>query len=292
MALETVRLSAIVGIGGGLLGQYRLLDRVGAGAFAAVYRARHVVMGIERAVKVLDPAAEAPEECEQFLREARVAARLRHPDVVAVYDCGISDGGTPYIVMEYVAGRSLAARLERGVPPAAETLHVAGCVGAALDHAHGLAVVHRDVKPGNVLLGDDGAVKLGDFGIAQAALEPGGLDPWAGVGTPSYMAPEQRLGRCAGPRTDVYGLAAVLYEMLTGRAPNDEHSPDRSAGTPAPSAVNPYLPPAVDPVLARGLARDPAARPPSAGQLVSALADALAGVPGVAGPAGPVGARR
>src|SRR5258708_19529321 len=103
MALEAVRLAAIVGIGGGgLLGQYRLLDRVGAGAFAAVYRARHEVMGIERAIKVLDPSAEAPDERDQFLREARVAARLRHPDVVAVHDCGVSAGGTPYIVIEYV----------------------------------------------------------------------------------------------------------------------------------------------------------------------------------------------
>jgi eukaryotic-like serine/threonine-protein kinase len=290
MALETVRLSAIVGIGGGLLGQYRLLDRVGAGAFAAVYRARHEVMGIERAVKVLDPAAEGPEQRTRFLREARVAARLRHPNVVTVHDCGVASDGTPYIVMEYVAGRSLAARLELGVPPAAETVHVAGRVAAALDHAHELGVVHRDVKPANVLLGDDGTVKLGDFGIAQAALEPDGRDPWTGLGTPAYMAPEQHLGYRAGPQTDVYGLAAVLYELLTGRTPHWEDDWGEPVATPAPSAVNPYLPPAVDAVLASGLARDPAARPYTAGRLASALTGALAGAPGHVAP--PVGSPR
>ena len=240
MALQTVPLSAIEGIGGGqaapLLGPYRLLDRVGAGAYAAVYRARHEVMEVERAIKVPRPrAAGSTGPRDQILREARVAARLRHPNLVGVVDCGIAPDGTPYIVMEYVAGRSLAERLRDGVVPAPEVLHVAAA--AALDHAHALGVVHRDVKPANVLLGDDGTVRLVDFGIAQAGAHPDRDEPWAGAGTPAYMAPEQRLGQRAGPHTDVYGLAAVLYEMLTGRPPYGDGG--GMGGSPAPA-----LPPA------------------------------------------------
>jgi serine/threonine protein kinase len=280
MAIDMVPLSAIWNIGGGapgpapaaavptgghLLGPYRLLDRLGAGAYAAVYRAVHEVMGVERAVKVLRlRATDGQEQRLQFLREARVAARLQHPNVVGVHDCAIAHDGTPYIVMEYVAGRSLAARLRDGVPGPAEALRVAGQVAAALDHAHGLGIVHRDVKPANVLLGDRGAVRLADFGIAQAGREPG--DAWAGIGTPAYMAPEQREGRRAGAQTDVYALAVVLHEMLTGRIPQ---------GEPSSRSVNPYLPAAVEEVLARGLAREPRHRPPSAGHLVAALAAAL-----------------
>jgi serine/threonine protein kinase len=299
MALETVRLSAIVGIGGpfarggtpdprrgsgpGMVGPYRLLDRLGSGAYAVVYRARHELIGIERAVKLLrPPIASRAHQRDQLLREARVAARLRHRNVVAVHDCGIASDGTPYIVMEYVAGPSLAERLRRGVPAPAETLGVAEQLAAALDHAHGLAVVHRDVKPGNVLLGDDGVVRLGDFGIAQAGAEPERGEPATGLGTPAYMAPEQCLGQRCGARTDVYGLAAVLYEMLTGRPPHGEGGaassglPDRA---PPARAVNPYLPAAVDVVLAGALARDPGRRPASAGRLVAALAGALGVVP-------------
>ena len=277
MALQTVSLSAIESIGGGqaaaaLLGPYRLLDRVGAGAYASVYRARHEVMDVERAIKMLRPRAAG--QRDQLLREARVAARLRHPNVVGVLDCGVAPDGTPYIVMEYVAGRSLADRLRDGVPPPAETLHVAERVAAALDHAHALAIVHRDVKPANVLLGDDGTVRLTDFGIAQAGVEPDGCEPWAGLGTPAYMAPEQRLGHRAGAHTDVYALAVVVYEMLTGRTPR----PDRER-TAAASSVNPYVPAAVDAVLATGLARRPDRRPASAGRLASARAGALGAAP-------------
>jgi len=276
MVLQTVSLSAIDDIGGGqsaiMLGPYRLLDRLGAGAYATVYRARHEVMEVERAIKLLRPRGGQP---GQLLREARVAARLRHQNVAGVLDCGVAPDGTPYIVLEYVAGRSLADRLRDGVPAPAETLHVAERVAAALDHAHGLAIVHRDVKPANVLLGDDGTVRLTDFGIAQAGVEPDGREPWAGLGTPAYMAPEQRMGRRATAHTDVYALTVVAYEMLTGRVPRVEGG---AAAAPA-SSVNPYLPPAVDGVLATGLERDPRRRPSSAGRLVTALAAALGATP-------------
>ncbi len=285
MALEVMRLSAIVDIGGGpgdvRLGPYRLLEQVGTGAYAAVYRSRHELMGVERALKVLRPPAAAwPQQRARFLREARIAAQLRHVNVVGVYDCGTGPDGTPYIVMEYVAGRSLACRLLEGVPTPAETVRVAGQLAAGLDHAHARGVVHRDVKPANVLLGADGAVRLGDFGIAHLGAEPDPAEPWAGLGTPAYMAPEQRLAERSGlgPHTDVYALAAVVYEMLTGRTPHGESCSGGAgevAPPPPPRAVNPYLPAGVDQVLGRGLSTDPARRPPSAAALVAELAEAL-----------------
>src|SRR5262252_4725301 len=283
MALCMVPLAAMASIGGdsplaGRLGPYRLVAAVGAGAYATVYRGVHEVMGVERAIKVLrSPAAWSQDQQDRFLWEARVAARLRHPNVVSVFDCATMADGTPYIVMEYVAGGSLADRLRAGVPPAVETLRIAGQVAAALDHAHGRGVVHRDVKPANVLLGSDGSVLLADFGIACLGSGRGAYRPWAGLGTPAYMAPEQHLSQGAGQgaHTDVYGLAVLLFEMLTGRTPHGQRT-DRPADclidpTPHPRAVNPYLPEAVD----RSLASGPGQRPATAGALVAGLAAAL-----------------
>lgn len=293
MTRQMIRLSAIEGIGadepaGRRLGPYVILEKLGCGASADVYRARHHLIGLDRALKVLRaPACGWPEQRDRFLREARVAARLRHPNVVSVHDCS-GTAGAPYIVMEYVAGRSLASRLRDGVPTPAETLRVAAQLAAALDHAHAHGIVHRDVKPANVLLGSDGVVRLGDFGIAH--LEPGDAsrpampgDSWAGLGTPAYMAPEQRLAQRdgLGPHTDVYGLAVVLYEMMTGRTPYGDTGAgldgDVRDGPPSPRAVNPYLPPAVDRIVALGLARDARLRPSSAGALVAELRAALDG---------------
>ena len=299
MAVNTVPLSAMTAIGsdglmGGHLGSYRVLEALAAGAYATVYRVIHEVMGVERAVKILrPPAARSPEQQDRFLREARIAARLKHPNVVGVFDCTSTPDGTPYLVMEYVAGRSLAERLREGLPPACETLRIAGHLAAALDYAHGRGVVHRDVKPANVLLGNDGSVRLADFGIACMGSDQDEWQSLAGLGTAAYMAPEQHHGQIAaeGAYTDVYGLAVVLFEMLTGRTPFS----DQAAGSPGsrggpnltPRAVNPYLPEAVDRSLARGLARDPGQRPETASALVAELGSALCDLPAIAGDAVP-----
>jgi serine/threonine-protein kinase len=308
MAVQMIRLAAIGDMGAGTLvgtgaartgpapsgsasldgrrlGAYRLLEPVGAGAHATVYRARHELMGVERAVKVLRPsAASCPEQREQFMREARIAATIRHPNLVSVFDCGVDPDGTAYIVMEYVSGRTLARRLRDGVPPAGESLRVARQVAEALDHAHRHGVVHRDVKPANILLGDDGTTRLGDFGIAQLERDPesrrGG--PLVALGTPAYMSPEQCAGQHGGADacSDLYSLAVVLYEMLTGRTPYGQGRAALSGHTgeappPLPRTVNPYLPEAVDRVLRRGLDRDPRRRHAGAGELVAELASAL-----------------
>jgi serine/threonine protein kinase len=300
MASDTLRLSAIVEIGarsrgpsgpdlvGRRLGPYLLVERIGAGAYAAVYRAWHEIMEVDRAVKVLHrplqhPGADWLEQRARLSHEARVAASMRHANVVAVHDCGIEPDGTAYLVMEYVAGRSLAARLREGVPPPEETVRVAAQVAAALDHAHAMGVIHRDVKPANILLTRDGTARLGDFGIAHTCCVRDDVSSGAALGTPAYMSPEQCGGNLAAMdlRSDVYSFAAVLYEMLTGcpplgrgRGAVERHRDGETP--PPPSAVNPNLGPRVDRVLARGLARDRLDRCPSAGLLSDQLAAALA----------------
>ncbi len=286
-------------LAGRRLGPYLLGERICAGAHAVVHVGRHQMMGVERAVKVLRrPVAVASVDRDRFVREAAIAAGLRHPNVVSLYDCGVETDGTAYLVMEYVPGRSLAQRLHEGVPPAPEVVDVARQVAAALDHAHRQGVVHRDVKPANVLLGQDGTVRLGDFGIALAgpdleapADRREAEDSPLAQGTPAYMSPEQCAGRHPlDGRSDVYSLAVVLYEMLTGRTPYG-HGSAAIAGhldgrPPVARQVNPYLPEAVDRVLARGLALDPAQRYPTAGCLVGALASALGGAPAISDPDG------
>jgi len=291
MAVNTVPLSAMTAIGGdgrvgSRLGSYRVLEALAAGAYAVVYRVIHEVMGVERAVKVMrPPAPRSREQQDRFLREARIAARLTHPDVVSVFDCARASDGTPYLVMECVAGRSLAQRLREGVPPACETLDIARQVAAALDYAHGRGVVHCDVKPANVLLGHDGSVRLGDFGMACLGSDQDEGGSFAGLGTAAYMAPEQRLGELAaqGAYTDVDGLAVLLFEMLTGRTPFGQGAAGGPNGlsdpNPPPRAVNPYLPEAVDRSLAGSLARDPGQRPATATALVAGLAAALGELP-------------
>lgn len=291
MAVDTISLAAILSITGCApraadlvgwrLGAYRLVERIGAGASAVVYRARHEVMGVDRAVKVMLPrVAHRTHERRRFVHEVRIAAAIRHPNVVSVHDCGVRGDGTAYLVMDYVCGRSLAERLREGVPAATETLAIAAQVAAALDHAHRLGVVHLDVKPANVLLGEDGVVRLGDFGTARRdgdLSEPGRL-----LGTPAYMSPEQCRGESqVDHRADVYSLAAVLFEMLTGRPPHgrgEDAIAQRLRGQqpPRPRALNPYLPETADAVLARGLAADCGVRPATAGELIAELAAALA----------------
>jgi eukaryotic-like serine/threonine-protein kinase len=289
MAVAAVSLTAMTGISfgplGGQLGPYRLLERIGEGAYATVYRALHEVMGVERAVKMSRPLASSGirpptaglEPLARFFREARVVARLNHRNVIGVYDCGTTREGVPYLVMEYVAGTSLADRMRAGVPPPAETLHIASQLAAALDYVHQRGVVHRDVKPANVILGEEGRVCLGDFGIAYFGAEPDADEPWAGLGTPTYMAPEQCSGERSGqgPHTDIYALAVMLYEMLTGRTPVADGRGALDYVPPPPGAVNPYLPEAVNHTISSGMARDPSLRPVSAGALVADLSAAL-----------------
>ncbi len=200
-------------------GRYRVLGRLGVGGMATVYLAEDSSLGRKVALKVMaERYAEDGEFVERFRREAQAAARLNHPNIIAVYDRGEADG-RPYIAMEYLQGRTLKQVIQKEGPLSPErAIAVAMQVLAGLRYAHEHGVVHRDVKPHNVLVGDDGRIKVTDFGIAHAG-DPQMTEVGSIVGTAQYLSPEQARGRSVGPQTDIYSLGVVLYEMLAGRVP-------------------------------------------------------------------------
>ncbi|HET8628106.1 MAG TPA: protein kinase [Thermomicrobiales bacterium] len=266
------------------LGAYRLEERVGRGGMGEVYRAQHLKLGREAAVKILPAnlAAEA-DFLKRFEREAASAASLDHPNILPVWDYG-EQGDLPYLVMPFVRGGTLKERLERGPLERAEALGYLGQMAAALDYAHAHGLIHRDVKPANMLLDGRGRLFLSDFGIAKALEGAEGLTrTGVGVGTPEYMAPEQAQGH-ADARSDFYALGIILYQMLTGQVPYRGNSTVevlmKHLQEPVPllplRAVNPALPPRIEGVIQRALAKNPNDRYQSGQALVDAASEALA----------------
>jgi hypothetical protein len=283
-----------------MIGRYELGERIGSGGMARVVRA--VDRRLERtvAVKLLaEHLADDPQFVQRFEREAKSAARLVHPNIVQVFDYGFDpDKGRYYIVMEYVKGRSGAQLLQEHGRLSIETsLHLADGACRALAHAHRHGVIHRDVKPGNLMFGDDGQVKLTDFGIAWAGDSLAVTQHGAVLGTVAYLAPEQASGEKASPLADVYGLGVVIFQLMTGRLPfagqslselvlaqRDQRPPplDRLVG-----GVPPHVAVAVD----RAISFDPAQRPQSAQELHAALFGEETGVTRM-GPADHTGVTR
>lgn len=265
-------------------GRYRVERVLGSGGMAVVYLAYDDELNREVAVKVLaDNLAGDAEFRRRFLREARVAARLSHPNVVGVLDAG-EDGGRPYFVMEPVHGESLGAVLaRRGRLEPAETLRLGVQAAAGLGHAHAHGLVHRDVKPHNLLLGRDGVLKVADFGIARPATATQQLTMAGTVlGTAAYLAPEQAAGEEVTAAADVYALGAVFYECLTGRTPYRADTLVQLVTAQQNGEIRPLreLAPATSPwleeVVMRCLARNPGYRPASAGEVERLLRDASA----------------
>ena len=265
------------------LGRCTIQRKLGQGGMGAVYLAQHPGLNRAVAIKVLPgDLAHSPEFKERFIREARLAARLEHPNVVQVHDVG-HEQGLHFIAMQYVEGKSLDAILrERKKLTVAEALSTTKRVAAALAAAAKLGIVHRDIKPHNILISKDGVVKVADFGLAKdedanrSISEPGVV-----MGTPHYMAPEQAKGEKVDPRGDLYSLGATLYHMLTGRRLFDGGSPvsivmkQASAEEPIPArTLEPSIPEPVAALLARLLQKDPAKRFQTADELIRAL-DAL-----------------
>lgn len=263
------------------LGRYVLTRRLGAGGMAEVFEAVDELLRRRVAVKVVrGPLAESGEFTTRFLREARLAAQLRHPNVVPIYDVGV-DRGVLFVVMPVLEGGTLSDRVQAGVADATSLGWLAE-LASALDYAHGRGVVHRDVKPQNVLFDDAGALQLSDFGLARSLEETTQLTQTGAVlGTPVYMSPEQINGSNVGPATDQYALAVLSFRLLTGRLPIERASaPVVFQKTlfeplPPPSSVRPDLSPEVDAVLERALAKRPQDRFPSCAAFVEALAVAL-----------------
>jgi serine/threonine-protein kinase len=249
-------------------GRYEVVEPLGQGAMGAVFKARDPAIDRLVAVKTLGGTLLAfPEHREEFLarfrQEARAAGRLSHPAIVAIHDVGVEEStSTPFIVMEYVPGVSLATVLqENPVLPADQALDIVEQVGAALEEAHAHGIVHRDVKPGNIFLDTRGRVKVGDFGIARmegSELTQTGI----GLGTPGYVAPEVLRGARADARSDLFALAVVAYTLLAGRKPFAgktgqemgvqvlEHDP------PPPKVLRPEVPEAVSAAVMRALVKD------------------------------------
>lgn len=202
-----------------LLGKYELLERIGQGGYGIVYKAQDVVLNVVRAVKVLHPALMAATEfVARFRQEAQMAAGLEHPHIVPVYDLG-EDQGSFYLAMKYMPGASLKDRIaQNGRLPFADALEITRQIASTLDFAHGRALIHRDVKPGNILFDANGSARLADFGFAKALFVSGSasLSVSGGmVGTPAYIAPEVWSGRGATPASDLYSLACIFYEMIS-----------------------------------------------------------------------------
>ncbi|MHC4470183.1 MAG: serine/threonine-protein kinase [Planctomycetota bacterium] len=286
------------------LGDFRIVRELGRGGMGLVYVAEQVSLKRPVALKVLPPALRAdPRLVARFQREAEAAGRLRHPGIVPVFSVG-SAAGAPFFAMELVEGKSLEAIVKElkeggdaGLPPAGEArirwaTETVARVADALAYAHGRGILHRDVKPGNILLEEDGTPRLTDFGLALDLHAPGLTVAGEVFGSPQYMSPEQAVRREApiDERTDVYSLAVTLYELLTLRLPYDARTSVElltalAAGKVVPPRkANPEIPEPLAEVLARALEKDPRSRYPGAAALAADLRAALAGAPAVSRP--------
>jgi eukaryotic-like serine/threonine-protein kinase len=261
-------------------GRYRVGRLIGAGGMATVHEAEDTALGRRVAIKVLQPQYAADSAfVKRFDHEARSIAALNHPGIVQVYDVG-NDGSTPYIVEEFVDGEPLKEVLRRGPLPADRIIDIGVQVATALDYAHQAGIVHRDVKPHNILIAPRGQAKLVDFGIAHTAGVAGNTDAGSVFGTAHYLAPEQVQGQPASPTTDVYSLGVVLYEMATGHPPFDGQTAVEiatkhvSAAPEPPSIVNPTVPPRLEQAILHALSKDPARRPRSGAELARELLQA------------------
>ncbi len=266
-----------------LAGRYRRLSTIGVGGMARVYLAEDEVLGRQVAVKQLHAAG--PEDAAlRFEREAKLGASLNHPNLVSIYDIA-ADEESVLIVMEYVDGETLQGAIRRGGLVPERVAEIVCDIAAGLDHAHAHGVVHRDVKPANILVRRDGVAKLADLGIATAAERTSITRSDIVLGTASYMAPEQLAGERAGPPADIYALAAVAYEALSGHKARAGKTPVEvahevvSGAPPDLREAWPEAPRACAATVSRGMAREPDRRPPSAGALAADLQRSLTAAP-------------
>ncbi|WP_047522067.1 Stk1 family PASTA domain-containing Ser/Thr kinase [Microbacterium sp. ZOR0019] len=275
-----------------IAGRYRVDELIGHGGMAKVYRGYDLTLGREVAIKILDPElARDTTFRTRFRLEAQAASRMSHPSIVRVYDAGdpsatdSSSDEPPYIVMELVKGTLLKDIISAGPVPVEDAVRYVDGILEALDYSHRAGVVHRDIKPGNVMVTDKGQVKVMDFGIARAVSDSSSTvaETTQIIGTAAYFSPEQAKGEPVDARADLYSTGVVLYELLTGRQPFRGESPvavayQHVSETPVPpTEVNEDAPGALDPIVLRALAKDPYQRYPDAAHFRAALDAAVAG---------------
>lgn len=259
------------------VGEYQLIDFLGAGGMGEVYRAVHAKIGRVVAIKVLTNLAAGSGGAQRFINEARIQARLQHQNIATLYDF-LEINGRPCIVMEYVDGRTLEDRIKAsGGLAQPEAVYIFREIVAAIAYLHGQRVVHRDIKSNNIKISGRGQVKLLDFGIARDTATPRITVTGHTVGTLQYLSPEQILGKTADMRSDVWSLGVLLFEMITARLPFESNSIselcDRvvKAVYPKPSLLNPAVSPALDDIVANCLKRNPRERYASASELLQAV---------------------
>lgn len=272
------------------VGPYRIIEQLGQGGMATVYKAYHAALDRYVALKALHPAfGEDPNFEARFQREARLVAKLEHPHIVPVYDYAEHEG-RPYLVMKFIEGDTLKARLQQGPLASEEILTVVDSVGSALAYAHKQGVLHRDIKPSNVLISStDGQMYLADFGLARIAqAAESTLSSDMIMGTPQYISPEQAMGeKKLDEGTDIYSFGVMLYETVVGQVPFNADTPFSIihdhiySPLPMPRSINPKVPESVERVLLKALAKERADRYPDVNSLVQAFKNAWteAGVP-------------
>jgi serine/threonine protein kinase len=264
---------------GSIVGPYELKEKIGHGASASVFKAWHTELKRPVAIKFL-PTMHDPLAVARFVREGRAMRRLDHPNIVQVLDTG-EIKGTPYMVFDFIAGGSLAERMAAGPLPYPETMTILNGIAAGLDYAHRQGILHRDVKPANILLSETGAPVIADFGLARLLDQPSATATGILSGTPAYMSPEEGNGAKISPASDQYSLAAMAYQMLTGAVPFPGVTVTEvlvgllTREAPPPSKLRADLSPEVDAVVLRGLNKDPDKRWESARAFTDAILTAL-----------------
>jgi len=278
----TTRNEAVLGISVGTLldGRYLLEEVLATGGMGAVFRGRDRVLDRPVAVKTLHPHLASTPHAGRFIHEGETLAALGHPNLVAVYDSGMVDG-LPYLVMEYIEGESLASIMAREGPMRPEEgMPLAVDICRGLGYAHAQGVVHRDIKPQNLLVTPSGQVKIVDFGIARGRESAEMTEPGSVMGTAHYLAPEVAAGEPSTARSDLYSLGVVLYRLFTGQLPFEGENPvtvavmHRTAPVPRPSTVQPAISPQLEATLLRLLAKDPLRRYANAAAVAAALGGA------------------